>query len=98
MNLETINFKAKDVVQFCVYIISLTVLFLSLSAKVDNLALCVADLKSDKKEFSGESKASNVIIQNDIKALTVRAELNRQNIEIIKNDIEVLKIQYQNKR
>ena len=97
MNLDNINFKAKDVIQFCVYIISLTVLFISLSSKVDNLANAVDELKYDKKEVSGESKASNVIIQNDLKALSIRAELNRQNIEIMKSDIETLKIQYQNR-
>lgn len=96
MNLENINFRGKDVVQFVVYIISLTVLFLSLSAKVDKVTDAVEELKFDKKETSGESKVSNSIIQNDIKALTVRAELNRQNIEIMKSDIEMLKLQYQN--
>ena len=97
MNLENINFRAKDVIQFCVYIVSLTVLFLSLSSKVDNLAEAVAELKDDKKEFSGEHKVSNSLIQNDLKSLNVQAELNRQNIEIMKSDIEMLKMQYQNK-
>ena len=96
MNLENINFRAKDVIQFCVYIVSLTVLFLSLSSKVDNLADAVAELKDDKKETSGENKAEKFITQNDIKALTIRAELNRQNIEIMKSDIEILKIQFRN--
>ena len=96
MNLENINFRAKDVIQFCVYIVSLTVLFLSLSSKVDNLADAVSELKDDKKEFSGEHKASNSIIQSDLKTLNIRAELNRQNIEIMKSDIEILKIQYRN--
>ena len=97
MNLDNINFRAKDVIQFGVYIISLTVLFLSLSSKVDNLAEAVAELKYDKKETNGESKVSNSLIQNDLKALNVQAELNRQNIEIMKIDIEMLKSQYQHK-
>ena len=96
MNLENINFRAKDVIQFCVYIISLTVLFLSLSSKVDNLTHAVEELKSEKKESSGDHKISNTLIQNDIKALTIRAELNRQNDEQMKADIEMIKIQYHN--
>jgi len=97
MDLENLNFKAKDVIQFSVYIISLTVFFLSMSAKVDKVTDAVDELKFEKKEASGESKASSFITQNDIKALTIRAELNRQNIEIMKSDIEMLKMQYQNK-
>ena len=96
MNLENINFRAKDVIQFSVYIISLTVLFLSLSSKVDNLTDAVVELKNEKKEFSGEHKVSNAIILNDIKQLTIRAELNRQNDEQMKADIEILKLQINN--
>ena len=96
MDLENLNFKAKDVVQFSVYIISLTIFFISMSAKVDKVTDAVEELKFDKKEANGENKAEKNITQNDIKALTVRAELNRQNIEIMKGDIEMLKIQYQN--
>ena len=97
MNLDNVNFRAKDVVQFCVYIVSLTVLFLSLSAKVDKVTDAVEELKVDKKDFSGEHKVSNSLIQNDLKSLNVQAELNRQNIEIIKSDIEMLKLQIQNR-
>ena len=97
MDLEKLNFKAKDVIQFSVYVISLTVFFLSMSAKVDKVTDAVDELKFDKRESSGENKASNFITQNDIKSLTIRAELNRQNIEIMKSDIEMLKMQYQNK-
>lgn len=96
MDLENLNFKAKDVVQFSVYIISLTIFFISMSAKVDKVTDAVEELKFDKKEATGENKAEKNITQNDIKALTVRAELNRQNIEIMKGDIEMLKIQYRN--
>ena len=97
MDLENVNFKAKDVIQISVYIISLTVFFISMSSKVDNVTQIVNDLKNEKKEMSGESKATNFILQNDLKALSIRAELNRQNIEIMKSDIETLKIQYQNR-
>lgn len=97
MDLENVNFKAKDVIQISVYIISLTVFFISMSSKVDNVTQIVNDLKNEKKEMSGESKATNFILQNDLKALSIRAELNRQNIEIMKSDIEALKIQYQNR-
>jgi hypothetical protein len=97
MTLENMNFRLKDIIQFVIYIISLTVLFLSLSSKVDNLAIAVDDLKNTRKDDSGETKALNVIIQNDLKTLNIRAELNRQNIEIMKSDIEMLKTQYQNR-
>ena len=96
MDLENLNFKAKDVVQFSVYIISLSVFFLSMSAKVDRVTDAVEELKFDKKEASSENKTEKSITQSDIKALTIRAELNRQNIEIMKGDIEMLKIQYRN--
>lgn len=96
MNLENINFRSKDVIQFAIYIISITVLFLSLSSKVDNLAIAFDEFKTDKKESTFENKSSNVIIQNELKTLNIRAELNRQNIEIMKSDIEMLKAQYQN--
>ena len=91
MDLENVNFKAKDVIQFSIYLISATFFFLSMSAKVDKVTDAVQELKNDKKEFSIENKANILINQNDIKALTIRAELNRQNIEIIKSDIENLK-------
>ena len=96
MNLENINFRSKDVIQFAIYIVSITVLFLSLSSKVDNLAIAFEEFKTDKKETSFENKSSTVIIQNELKTLNIRAELNRQNIEIMKSDIEMLKAQYQN--
>lgn len=96
MNLENINFRSKDVIQFAIYIISITVLFISVSAKLDNLAVAFDEFKTDKKESTFENKSSNVIIQNELKTLNIRAELNRQNIEIMKSDIEMLKAQYQN--
>ena len=96
MNLENINFRSKDVIQFAIYIISITVLFISVSAKLDNLAIAFDEFKTDKKESTFENKSSNVIIQNELKTLNIRAELNRQNIEIMKSDIEMLKAQYQN--
>ena len=94
MDLENLNFKAKDVVQYVLFIISLTAFFISMSAKVDNVTEALEDLKSEKKEAAGESRTSSIITQNDIKALTIRAELNRQSIDIMKSDIEMLK-QYQ---
>ncbi|MBC7493399.1 MAG: hypothetical protein H7221_00220 [Flavobacterium sp.] len=97
MDLDNLNFKAKDVIQFSVYIISLSVFFLSMSAKVDKVAEAVVELKFDRKEATSEGKAASFINQNDIKALTIRAELNRQNIEIMKNDIEILKSQYRDR-
>ena len=97
MNLENINFRSKDVIQFAIYIVSITVLFLSLSSKVDNLAIAFEEFKTDKKESTFENKSSNVIIQNELKTLNIRAELNRQNIEIMKSDIEMLKAQYLNR-
>lgn len=92
MNLDNINFRAKDAIHFCAYIVSLTVLFLSLSSKVDNLAASVCELKDNGKESSGENKAEKFILQNEIKTLSIRAELNKQNIEIMQKDIELLKI------
>jgi len=97
MDLENLNFKAKDLISFAVYIISLSVYFLSMNAKVDRVTEAVDELKTEKREVSSESKASSFITQNDIKALTIRAELNRQNIEIIKSDIEMLKMHYNNR-
>ena len=96
MDLDETKFKAKDVIQFGIYIITATVLFISLMSKVDNLTESVSELKIDRKEYSGESKSYNSLIQNELKTLSIRAELNRQNIEIIKSDIEMLKMQYQN--
>lgn len=95
MNLENINFKAKDVVQFGIYIFSAVVLFTTLSSKVDSLTEAVKELKEDRKEFSGENKISNQMIQNELKALNIRAELNRQSIEIIKADIAIMKSERQ---
>lgn len=97
MELDNLNFKAKDVIQYSAYIISLTVFFLSMSAKVDKVTDAVEELKIEKRESSGENKASSFITQNDIKSLTIRAELNRQSIEIMKNDLENLKNQLQNR-
>ena len=94
MDFENLNFRAKDLIQFVIYTISLTVFFLSMSAKVDRVTEAVDELKLDRRESSNDSKSSSIITQNEIKALTIRAELNRQSIEIIKSDIEFLKLQY----
>ena len=94
MDLENVNFKAKDVIQFGIYLISAVIFFISMSAKVDKVSDAVEELKSDRKEASGETRTSGFITQNDIKALQIRAELNRQNIEVLKADVEMLKAQY----
>ena len=94
MDLENLNFKAKDMISFVIYIVTLTIFFVSMSNKVDSVTDAVEDLKVEKREARGEMKESTFITQNDIKALTIRAELNRQNIEIMQSDIEILKAQY----
>ena len=94
MDLENLNFKAKDMISFVIYIVTLTIFFVSMSNKVDSVTAAVEDLKVEKREARGEQKESTFITQNDIKALTIRAELNRQNIEIMQSDIEILKAQY----
>jgi uncharacterized protein related to proFAR isomerase len=96
MNVDNINFRAKDVIQFGIYVIPLFAFFLGMSAKVERATEALEELKAERKEATVDSKASSIIIQNEIKTLTVRAELNRQSIEIMKADIEILKRKYLN--
>lgn len=94
MDLENLNFKTKDIISFLVYIIPATFFVATINTKVDKVSDAIIEMKIDKRDILSESKSSNFITQNDIKALQLRAELNRQNIEIMKNDIEILKRQY----
>ena len=91
MDLENLNFRAKDIVSFLVYIIPATFFVATINAKVDKVADAIVELQMDRKDTSSESKTSGYITQNDIKALQIRAELNRQSIEILKMDIQNLK-------
>ena len=97
MDLQNLNFKAKDIITFLLYIVPATFFVATINAKVDKATDEIVQMQNDKRESNGENKTSNFITQNDIKALTIRAELNRQNIEIIKNDIEILKTEYRNR-
>jgi L-cystine uptake protein TcyP (sodium:dicarboxylate symporter family) len=97
MNLDSIDFKASEIIKFIFYIIPLIVFVTMINAKVDVCTTVIQDLKNEKREYSNQTKADNILIQNDVKALQIRAELNRQNIEIMKTDVEMLKTQYQNR-
>jgi len=91
MTPESLNFRVKDIVQYAVYLVTLTLFIVSINNKVDNVSEVLAELKADRKDYGNEYKATNLLIQNDLKTLTIRAELNRQNIELNKADIEMLK-------
>ena len=91
MTTEGLNFRVKDIVQYAVYLVTLTLFIVSINNKVDNVSEVLAELKADRKDYGNEFKATNSLIQNDLKTLTIRAELNRQNIELNKADIEMLK-------
>lgn len=96
--MEPLNFKIKDLVQYVIYLITLIVFIVSMNNKVDNMGATLTEWRAEKKETGSESKANNQIIQNDLKALIIRAELNRANIELMKADIEVLKYKMDNIR
>jgi len=91
MTTEGLNFRVKDIIQYAVYLVTLTLFIVSINNKVDNVSEVLAELKADRKDYGNEYKATNSLIQNDLKTLTIRAELNRQNIELNKADIEMLK-------
>jgi len=90
--MDTLNIKAKDIIQYAVYLITLTLYIVTINNKLDNVSETVNEWKADKKEVNLEQRQNNQIIQNELKMLGIKAELNRQNIDLNKADIEIIKI------
>jgi len=90
--METLNIKAKDIIQYVVYLITLIAFIIKIDNKVDKLSESVAEMKIEKKEGTSEQRQNIQIIQTELKTLNVTAELNKQNISLNKADIIIINL------
>lgn len=88
--MEPLNIKAKDIIQYVIYLVTFIVFIVTMDNKIDKLGEKLADMKVEKKEISTEQRESFLIIQTKLESLGVTAELNKQNISINKVDIAIL--------
>ena len=90
--MEALNIKLKDIIQFALYLVMFVGFLITMDNKIDKLAENVHDLKTEKKEVSQEQRQDFQIIQSKLENLGVTAELNKQNIELNKADIDLINI------
>ena len=88
--MDRIDFKAKDIIQFAVYLVMFIGFIVTMDNKIDKLGEKLADMKTEKKELSLEQRQDSQMIQTKLESLGVTAELNKQNIGINKIDIAIL--------
>jgi len=90
--MEALNIKLKDIIQFALYLVMFVGFLITMDNKIDKLAENLHDLKTEKKEVSAEQRQDFQIVETKLENLGVTAELNKQNIELNKADIDLINI------
>ena len=90
--MEALNIKLKDIIQFAIYLVMFVGFLITMDNKIDKLAENLHDLKTEKKEGSAEQRQDFQIVETKLENLGVTAELNKQNIELNKADIDLINI------
>lgn len=87
MNLDDLNFKVKELVQFGAYAITATLLFANQNSSIDRLAERIIDQKKAlevmQTENKGTSKENQLMFQN----IQNQTNLNTQQIQLLKQDV-----------
>lgn len=91
MDWTNLNFKAKDVLIFLVYVITAAFFVSRMQSSVERLSDKTLDLSTEFKEFKDESKIGGkeyeVLIQN----IQNQVNLNSTQIMLLKQDMEQVK-------